>query len=36
MGTTTKNYNNKLDQISNESLKNSLNKLIDAYNAKNN
>ena len=36
MGTTTKNYKNKLDQISNESLKNSLNKLIDAYNAKNN
>ena len=36
MGTTTKNYNNKLDQISNESLKNSLNKLIEAYNAKNN
>jgi hypothetical protein len=36
MSTTTKNYKNKLDQISNESLKNSLNKLIDAYNAKNN
>ena len=36
MSTTTINYKNKLDQISNESLKNSLNKLIDAYNAKNN
>jgi len=31
-----KNYNNKLNNINNEGLKKSLNKLIDAYNAKNN
>ena len=31
-----KNYNNKLNNVKNESLKNSLNKLIEAYNAKNN
>ena len=30
------NYNNKLNNINNEVLKNSLNKLIDAYNAKSN
>jgi len=30
------NYNNKLNNINNVGLKNSLNKLIDAYNAKNN
>jgi len=30
------NYNNKLNNINNEVLKNSLNKLIEAYNAKNN
>jgi hypothetical protein len=30
------NYNNKLNNINNEGLKNSLNKLIEAYNAKNN
>ena len=30
------NYNNKLKNINNEGLKNSLNKLIEAYNAKNN
>ena len=30
------NYNNKLNNVRNEGLKNSLNKLIDAYNAKNN
>ena len=30
------NYNNKLNNINNESLKNSLNKLIEAYNVKNN
>ena len=31
-----KNYSNRLNNISNEGLKNSLNKLIAAYNAKNN
>ena len=31
-----KNYNNKLENINNENLKSSLNKLIEAYNAKNN
>ena len=31
-----KNYNNKLNNVKNENLKNSLNKLIEAYNAKNN
>ena len=31
-----KNYNNKLNNINNENLKNSLNKLIEAYNVKNN
>ena len=36
MNETKKNYNNKLNNINNESLKNSLNKLIEAYNAKNN
>ena len=36
MDETKKNYNNKLNNINNESLKNSLNKLIEAYNAKNN
>ena len=30
------NYNNKLENINNESLKKSLNKLIEAYNAKHN
>ena len=30
------NYNNKLNNVKNEGLKNSLNKLIEAYNAKNN
>ena len=30
------NYNNKLKNIKNVSLKNSLNKLVEAYNAKNN
>ena len=30
------NYNNKMNNINNEGLKNSLNKLIEAYNAKNN
>ena len=30
------NYNNKLKNVNNEGLKNSLNKLIEAYNAKNN
>jgi hypothetical protein len=30
------NYSNKLENINNESLKNTLNKLIDAFNAKNN
>ena len=33
---TKKKYNNLLDNVHNESLKNSLNKLIEAYNAKNN
>jgi len=33
---TKKNFNNQLNSINNESLKNSLNKLIEAYNAKNN
>jgi hypothetical protein len=36
MNGTRRNYNNKLNNISNENLKNSLNKLIEAYNAKNN
>ena len=31
-----KNYNNKLNDVNNADLKNSLNKLIEAYNAKNN
>ena len=31
-----RNYNNKLNNVNNEGLKNSLNKLIEAYNAKNN
>ncbi|MDB9761131.1 DUF721 domain-containing protein [Pelagibacteraceae bacterium] len=31
-----KNYNNNLDSVNNENLKKSLNKLIEAYNAKNN
>ena len=31
-----KNYNNNLNSVNNENLKNSLNKLIEAYNAKNN
>ena len=31
-----KNYNNKLNNINNEGLKSSLNKLIEAYNAKKN
>ena len=31
-----KNYNNKLENINNERLKKSLNKLMEAYNAKNN
>jgi len=31
-----KNFNNKLENINNEGLKKTLNKLIDAYNAKNN
>ena len=31
-----RNYNNKLNNVKNEGLKNSLNKLIEAYNAKNN
>jgi len=31
-----KNYNNKLNDVNNTDLKNSLNKLIEAYNAKNN
>ena len=30
------NYSNKLENINNESLKKTLNKLIDAFNAKNN
>jgi len=33
---TKKNYNNELKNIENAGLKNSLNKLIEAYNAKNN
>ena len=33
---TKKTYRNTLNEIDNEGLKNSLNKLIDAYNAKNN
>ena len=33
---TKKIYKNKLDNVNNENLKNSLNKLIKAYNAKNN
>ena len=33
---TKKNFNNQLNSINNESLKNSLNKLIEAYNVKNN
>ena len=33
---TKKNYNNELKNIENVGLKNSLNKLIEAYNAKNN
>ena len=33
---TKKKYKNKLDNVNNENLKNSLNKLIKAYNAKNN
>ena len=33
---TKKTYSNTLNEIDNEGLKNSLNKLIDAYNAKNN
>jgi hypothetical protein len=36
MNKTKKNYNNKLDNINSENLKKSLNKLIEAYNAKNN
>ena len=36
MNETQKNYNNKLEDVNNESLKKSLNKLIEAYNAKNN
>ena len=36
MDKTKKNYNNKLNDISSEGLKKSLNKLIEAYNAKNN
>jgi hypothetical protein len=36
MNETQKNYNNKLNNVNNEGLKNSLNKLIEAYNAKNN
>ena len=35
-GKTKKNYNNKLNNVNNEDLRNSLNKLIKAYNAKNN
>jgi len=31
-----KNYNNKLENVKNEGLRKSLNKLIEAYNAKNN
>ena len=33
---TKKKYKNKLENVNNENLKNSLNKLIKAYNAKNN
>jgi|TARA_B110000259_G_scaffold110734_1_gene126492 hypothetical protein len=33
---TKKKYNNKLNNVNNEGLKNSLNKLIEAYNAKHN
>ena len=33
---TKNNYNNKLNNVKNEELKKSLNKLIEAYNAKNN
>ena len=36
MNETQKNYNNKLNNVNNEGLKNSLNILIEAYNAKNN
>jgi hypothetical protein len=36
MNETKINYDYKLDRINNEGLKNSLNKLIEAYNAKNN
>jgi len=36
MSETKKNYNNELKNINNTDLKNSLNKLIEAYNAKNN
>ena len=36
MNKLKKNYNNNLNSVNNESLKNSLNKLIEAYNAKNN
>ena len=36
MNETKKNYNNELKNIENIGLKNSLNKLIEAYNAKNN
>ena len=36
MNETKKNYNNELKNIENVGLKNSLNKLIEAYNAKNN
>ena len=36
MNETQKNYSNKLNNVDNEGLKNSLNKLIEAYNAKNN
>ena len=34
--TDKKNYNNKLENVKNEGLRKSLNKLIEAYNAKNN
>jgi len=36
MNKTKINYNNKLNNVTNENLKSSLNKLIEAYNAKNN
>ena len=36
MGEIKKKYNNELENIKNEGLKSSLNKLIEAYNAKNN